>query len=53
MAHEAATEPAPDPAVTGRWYSLDEPGDNSLPKPPLSGKTTGGVPQLAILPRVP
>ena len=37
-------EPAPDPEVTGEWYSLDftftmEPGDDSLPLAPISGRT--------------
>ena len=37
-------EPAPDPEVTGAWYSLDftftmEPGDDSLPLAPISGRT--------------
>lgn len=39
-------EPAPDPEVTGPWYSLDftftiEPGDDSLPLAPISGRTEG------------
>lgn len=54
--HDGATEPAPDPDVTGTWYSLDhrfvvEPGDNSLPKPPITGKATDGVPVSEILER--
>ena len=37
-------ETAPDPEVTGPWYSLDftftvEPGDDSLPLAPISGRT--------------
>ena len=37
-------EPAPDPEVTSLWYSLDftftiEPGDDSLPLAPISGRT--------------
>ena len=37
-------EAAPDPEVTGPWYSLDftftvEPGDDSLPLAPISGRT--------------
>jgi catechol 1,2-dioxygenase len=37
--HES--EPAPDPDVTGPWYSLDytfvvEPGEAKLPKPPIA-----------------
>ncbi len=56
--HDGATEPAPDPCVTGTWYSLDqrfvvEPGDNSLPKPPITGKATGGPPVSEILERTP
>ena len=40
--HES--EPAPDPDVTGPWYSLDftfvmEPGEAWLPTPPVSGKS--------------
>ena len=39
-------EPAPDPEVTGPWYSLDftftiESGDDSLPLAPISGRTEG------------
>ena len=39
-------EPAPDPEVTGPWYSLDftftmEPGDDALPLAPISGRTEG------------
>lgn len=56
--HDGAAGPAPDPAVTGTWYSLDhrfvvEAGDNSLPKPPITGKATGGVPVPEILERTP
>ena len=56
--HDSAAEPAPDPDVTGPWYSLEhsfviEPGDNSLPKPPITGKATGGVPSPEILQRTP
>jgi hydroxyquinol 1,2-dioxygenase len=56
--HDGATDRAPDPGVTGTWYSLDhkfvvEPGDNSLPKPPITGKATGGVPVSEILQRTP
>ena len=41
-----ANEPAPHPEVTGPWYSLDftftmEPGDDSLPLAPISGRTEG------------
>jgi catechol 1,2-dioxygenase len=36
-------EPAPDPGVKGKWYSLEhtfvlEPGDAWLPTPPVSKK---------------
>ena len=56
--HDGATDPAPDPSVTGTWYSLDhrfvvEPGDNSLPKPPITGKATGGAPVPEVLERTP
>jgi hydroxyquinol 1,2-dioxygenase len=56
--HDTATEPAPDPGVTGTWYSLEhsfviEPGDSSLPKPPITGKATGGAPVPEILERTP
>ena len=56
--HDTASEPAPGPGVTGTWYSLEhrfviEPGDNSLPRPPITGKATGGVPVPEILPRTP
>lgn len=48
------TAPAPD--VTGTWYSLQrtfviEPGDDALPRPPISGKATGPRPALTVLPR--
>jgi hydroxyquinol 1,2-dioxygenase len=54
--HDTAAGPAPDPGVTGTWYSLDhefviEPGDNSLPEPPITGKATGNVPVPEILER--
>jgi len=56
--HYTATEPAPDPDVSGTWYSLEhtfviEPGDNSLPKPPITGKATGGIPVPEVLQRTP
>ena len=40
-------ETAPDPEVTGSWYSLDftftmEPGDDALPLAPISSRTEGG-----------
>ena len=51
-------EPAPDPGVTGTWYSLEhkfviEPGISSLPEPPITGKATGAVPVPQILERTP
>jgi catechol 1,2-dioxygenase len=44
--------------VTGTWYTLDhrfviEPGDSSLPTPPITGKATDGVPVSEILERTP
>ena len=56
--HDTATEPAPDPDVTGAWYSLEhrfviEPGDDSLPKPPITGKATGSIAVPEILERTP
>jgi hydroxyquinol 1,2-dioxygenase len=56
--HDTASEPAPDPNVTGTWYSLEhrfviQPGDHSLPKPPITGKATGGAPVPHILERTP
>jgi len=41
-------EPAPDPEVTGPWYSLDhtfvlDAGESRLPPPPVSGKATERV----------
>ena len=47
--------PAPDPQVNGDWYSLDytfviEPGENRLPKPPITGKASGGKPVNVVLP---
>jgi hydroxyquinol 1,2-dioxygenase len=56
--HDSATEPAPDPDVTGTWYSLDhrfvvEPGGNSLPRPPITGKAAGNPPVTEILERTP
>lgn len=56
--HDTATGPAPDPSVTGTWYSLEhrfiiEPGDNMLPEPPITGKATGRVPVQEILERTP
>ncbi|HXP53868.1 MAG TPA: dioxygenase [Streptosporangiaceae bacterium] len=56
--HDAAADPAPDPGVTGPWYSLDhrfvvEPGDNARPEPPISGKATEPAPQQEVLERTP
>jgi hydroxyquinol 1,2-dioxygenase len=56
--HDTATEPAPDSSVTGTWYSLEhrfviEPGDNSLPNPPITGKAADGAPMPEILERAP
>jgi catechol 1,2-dioxygenase len=47
--------PAPNPEVTGPWYSLDytfviEPGENRLPKPPITGKASGDKPANVVLP---
>lgn len=47
-------EPAPDPDVKGRWYSLDRhfvifAGDDSLPAAPITAKTAGERPQLVVL----
>src|SRR3984893_5250498 len=52
--HEHGSPPAP--GVEGPWYSLDhtfviEPGDATLPRPPISGKASGEKPMLAILER--
>jgi hydroxyquinol 1,2-dioxygenase len=49
-------EPAPDPDVTGRWYSLDHhfvisPGEASLPAPPITAKAEGERPRLEVLQR--
>ncbi len=43
-----AEEPAPDPDVTGPWYSLEhtfvlDAGESRLPPPPVSGKATERV----------
>jgi catechol 1,2-dioxygenase len=51
-----ADTPAPDADVTGAWYSLEhhfviEPGDDSLPRPPISGKAVGERPQRTVLER--
>lgn len=52
VAHD--DERAPDPDVSGRWYSLEHvfvipPGDHALPPPPITAKTDGPRPPLAIL----
>jgi hydroxyquinol 1,2-dioxygenase len=51
-----ADEAAPADDVPGPWYSLDhhfviEPGDASLPKPPITGKASGGRPEQTVLER--
>jgi hydroxyquinol 1,2-dioxygenase len=51
-----SNEPAPAVGVSGPWYSLDhhfviEPGEAKLPKPPITGKASGGRPALAVLKR--
>ena len=53
-----ADEPAPDADVQGAWYSLAhhfviEPGDDRLPRPPISGKASGVRAPLAVLARRP
>ena len=54
--HEGGPAPAPD--VSGPWCSLDhhfviEPGDNRLPRPPISAKAEGARPVLEVLGRRP
>lgn len=49
-------EPAPSPDVTGPWYSLDytfrvDSGEMKLPRPPITGKADGPLPQLDVLTR--
>jgi hydroxyquinol 1,2-dioxygenase len=49
---------APAPDVSGPWYTLErrfviEPGDASLPKPPITAKTDGPRPALTLLERRP
>lgn len=53
--HEAG-ESSPASGITGPWYSLEHsfvllPGVSTLPRPPITGKTTGPRPQLQILRR--
>ena len=52
VCHE--NEPAPDPDVTGPWYSLDftftiEPGDDALPLAPISGRAGGDRPPPQVV----
>jgi catechol 1,2-dioxygenase len=52
------TRGAPAPDVVAPWYTLErrfviEPGDATLPKPPISGKTDGPRPALTVLARQP
>jgi len=49
-------EPAPAHDVEESWYSLEctfviEPGEATLPRPPITGKAAGERPELAILQR--
>lgn len=49
-------EPAPAADVKGPWYSLDhqfviEPGEAKLPRPPITGKASGGRPERVVLRR--
>ena len=49
-------EPAPAPDVQGPWHSLHhefviEPGEATLPRPPITGKAGGGRPEQVILER--
>jgi catechol 1,2-dioxygenase len=51
-----ADEPSPIEDIQGSWYSLDhhfviEPGSNQLPRPPITGKTTGERPIQVVLER--
>lgn len=55
--HDDARD-APASDVGAPWFSLQrtfviEPGDAALPKPPISGKSTGERPALAVLQRRP
>jgi catechol 1,2-dioxygenase len=52
--HEAGT--APDPRVTGEWYSLAHTfvlvsGVSALPRPPITGQARGERPRIEILRR--
>ncbi|MEN9631302.1 MAG: hypothetical protein RJA10_4530 [Pseudomonadota bacterium] len=52
--HADGAAPAAD--VQGEWYTLDhqfviEPGEDRLPRPPISGKAEGGRPPVVVLPR--
>jgi len=54
----AAQEKAPAADVREPWYSLAhrfviEPGEARLPAPPITGKASGGRPQLEVLQRRP
>jgi catechol 1,2-dioxygenase len=54
----AAEEAAPSGDVSGAWYSLAhhfvlEPGEATLPRPPITGKAGGTRPPLEILERRP
>lgn len=47
-------EPSPSGELLGPWYSLDQQfvidvGEARLPKPPISGKASGGRPLLQVL----
>ncbi len=51
-------EAAPDSAIKGPWYSLEhqlviEPGEASLPRPPITGKAEGDRPVLNVIERQP
>lgn len=51
-----AGEPAPAADVPGEWCSLDhhfviEPGEDRLPRPPITGKAEGGRPPVRVLTR--
>ena len=54
--HDGEKPPADD--VSGPWYTLDhhfviEAGEARLPKPPITGKASGGRPVQAVLERSP